>query len=335
MSEVLVHVTRGELVENIHRGDVVVVNGGCEVIAKVGYANKVTYMRSSAKPIQACAVLESGAAEHFGLNEREIAVICASHYAEDFHTDAVASILKKIGLEEKAFLLGETYSLSDKTTSRFLKEGKAARKIYNNCSGKHAGMLALAMHMGYDIKSYDQLESPVQQMMLNTVAEFVGVEKEDINIGIDGCGVPVFGMPIYNMALSYAKMADVNAFEGARRDAVNKIINSMTRYPEMISGTGGFCSELMKATQGRIFGKLGADGVYCLGIRGKGIGLALKIEDGSVKALSCVVIETLKQLDELSHTELEMLQDYYLKENINTQGQKVGEMKSDFKLTFL
>ncbi len=335
MSEVLVHVTRGDLVENIHRGDAVIVKAGGEIVAEVGCPHKVTYMRSSAKPIQACTVIQSGAAEHFGLSEKEIAVICASHYAEDFHIEAVLSILKKIGLDEEAFLLGATYSLNDKITARFLREGKEKSKIYNNCSGKHAGMLALAMHMGYDIKSYDKPENPVQQMMLSTVAEFVGMKQEDIHIGIDGCGVPVFGMPIYNMALSYAKMADITSFEGARGVAVCKIIDSMTTYPEMVSGTGGFCSELMKATKGRIFGKLGADGVYCLGIRDKGIGLALKVEDGSAKALSCVVIEALKQLHELSDIELKALESFYIKENINTQGRKVGEMKTDFKLAFL
>ena len=335
MSEELVYVTRGELIENIHRGDVAVVNARGEIIAKVGNPHKVTYMRSSAKPIQACAVIESGATEHFSLNEKEIAVICASHYAEDFHTEAVLSILEKIGLDEEAFLLGATYSLNDNITSQFLREGKEKRKIYNNCSGKHSGMLALAMHMGYDIKTYDKLENPVQQMMLETVAEFVAMKKEDINIGIDGCGVPVFGMPIYNMALSYAKMADVSSFEEERREAVNKIVDSMTKYPEMIAGTGGFCSELMKVTNGRIFGKLGADGVYCLGIRGKGIGIALKVEDGSAKALSCVVIEALRQLDELSDSEFKMFESFYIKENINTQGRKVGEMKPDFRLSFL
>lgn len=332
MSEILIHVTRGNVVENIHRGDIAIVDSEGSLIAWKGDPQKYTYMRSCAKPLQASAVLESGAASRFGLQGKEIAIMCASHYAESFHTEAVQSILSKIGLQEESLTLGETYSMSEAVKDHMLRSSQAKRKLYNNCSGKHAGMLALAAHKDYDISDYIQKSHPVQQTMLETVAEYCDYDADKIEIGIDGCGVPVFALPIYNMALSYAKLADRNKLQAERKQAAEVLVKAMTNYPEMISGTGGFCSELMKHTKGRILAKLGADAVYCVSILDRNIGIAVKIEDGNVKVLSSVVMEVLMQLNALTQEEIALLEGFHVKENINSAKCTVGEIHPVFQL---
>lgn len=334
MSEVLVHVTRGNSIENIHRGNIAVIDRSGKLIAKAGNPYQATFMRSCSKPMQASAVLESGAAEQFGLDDREIAIMCASHYSEDFHVQAVLSILYKIGLDESYLKCGPTYSINEKVTEDYLRKGHTKKSTFNNCSGKHAGMLALALKCGYDVRTYNLLENPVQQRMLKTVAEYAEVDAEDIGLGIDGCGVPVYELPLFNIALAYSKLADTGLLRGKRRAAANKIISSMTRYPEMISGTGGFCTELMKHTNGKLVAKLGADAVYCVGAIGKGIGIAVKIEDGNMKVLSSAVVEVLRQLQLLDDDELKALWQFHIKDNINTLGDKVGEVRPAFTLAF-
>ena len=335
MSEILLNVTRGNNVENIHRGDIAVVDSQGNLIAYKGDWGKVTFMRSCAKPLQASTVLESGAAEHFNLEDKEIAIMCASHYAEKFHTDTVEGILNKIGLSEESLMLGASYSLKENVTEEMVRSGEVRRKLFNNCSGKHAGMLALAVHKGYDKSSYMELENPIQQAMLKTVAEYCEYDVGKIGIGIDGCGVPVFALPIYNMALAFAKLADRSKLQGERKKAAEKLVKCMTSYPEMIAGTGGFCSELMRHTKGRILAKLGADGVYCVSLLDKNIGIAVKVEDGNVKASSSAVMETLIQLNALMQEEIQLLKGFYIKENINTAKYKVGEIRPVFKLDFI
>ena len=332
MSEVLIHVTRGNVVENLHRGDIAIVDSNGSLIGAKGDHQKYTFMRSCAKPLQASAVLESGAASHYQLEDKEIAIMCASHYAENFHTQAVESILNKVGLKEENLILGETYSMNTAVMQCMIKDGLQRRKLYNNCSGKHAGMLALAIHKGYDIADYIGENHPVQQLMLRAVSEYCEYDADKIAIGVDGCGVPVFALPIYNMALSYAKLADRSKRSNERRVAADAIIKAMTKYPEMIAGTGGFCSELMKHTKGRILAKLGADAVYCISLLDRKIGIAVKIENGNVDVLSCAVMEALIQLQALTEEEIDLLKGFHTKENINSAKCKVGEIRPVFQL---
>ncbi len=332
MSEILLKVTRGGRTENIHRGDIAVVDYNKKLIKYVGNPYKRTFIRSSAKPLQAMAVVESGAYEAYGLNPSELAVMCSSHYAEPFHIDAVSSVFSKIGLTEEFLLLGKTYSLNEEVTQTLCRAGKNKQRIFNNCSGKHAGMLAISEHKKYDLKTYDLLDHPVQQMMLETVADLSEIKADDIGIGTDGCGVPVFELPLFNMALSYAKLANTSALEGSRKNAADLVVESMQSHPQMVAGTGGFCSELMAQSNGKIIGKLGAEAVYCVGLLEKGIGIAVKIEDGNMKVLSSVVMEVLKQLDALDAAEMKALESFHIRENINTKNEKVGEIRPVFTL---
>lgn len=332
MSEILVNVSREPVIENIHRGDIVVVDGEGKTIAYLGDPDKFTYMRSAAKPFQACAVVESGAIDYFGLTERELAVMCGSHYGEEFHVMAVLSILFKIGLDERYLKCGPSYSLNEKVTMEYVKKGIEKKSVFHNCSGKHSGMLAMAMKEEFDVHTYMNAENPVQQRILELIADFTEMDKEKIQIGIDGCGVPVHAMPISNMAKAYMKLANLSHVEKNHVAAARKVAMVMTGYPEMIAGTNAFDSELMRVTRGKLVAKLGADGVYCVGAARSDIGMAIKIEDGNVKVLSSVVLETLKQLELISSEELDELKHFYIKDIKNSQGDKIGEIRPEFKL---
>lgn len=332
MSEILVKETRDPVVENIHRGDIVVVNGEGEKIAYLGDPDKLAYMRSAAKPFQACAVLESGAIDYFGLTERELAVICGSHYAEEFHVLAVLSILYKIGLDERYLQCGPSYSISSKVTMDYVKKGVEKKNVFHSCSGKQAGMLAIAAKEGFDASTYLDINNPVQQMILDVIAYFAEMDREKIIIGVDGCGAPVHAMPLINMAKAYMKLANPSHVDEKHVAPIRKVAMAMTGYPEMIAGTGAFDTELMKVTRGRLVAKLGSDGVYCVGAMRKDMGIAIKMEDGNVKVLPSVVLEALKQLELISHEELEELKHFYTMNIKNSQGDKIGEIKPEFKL---
>lgn len=333
MSEVLVEVTRGALSECLHRGDVAVVDKSGRLIAYAGDAYKVTYMRSSAKPIQAMEVILSGAAEKYNFTDKEIAIMCASHYGEPFHIKTIEGILKKIGCTEHDLLCGITYSIDIKYSLELARKNVKLNEMYNNCSGKHSGMLAICKLKGYDTSNYNNPQHPVQKAMKKVVANMCGIPEDKIIIGTDGCTVPVFGMPLYNMALSYARLANPDGLQDDYKAAAERIYNSVTALPVMTAGTGNFGCALMSAAKGRIIAKLGSDGVYCMGIKGRDIGIAIKIEDGASRALSPSAMQALQDMDVLTNDELDELKDFKIVPNINNLKNKIGEIRPSYHLT--
>ncbi|HXM35677.1 MAG TPA: asparaginase, partial [Pyrinomonadaceae bacterium] len=281
----LVEVIRGAIVESRHRGHVAAVDGEGQLVAYLGNPGTVTYLRSSAKPFQAIPLLTSGAADRFGFTDKEIAIVCASHNGEPIHTATVLSILNRIGLKPEALKCGVHEPFSAAETRNLRARGEEPNVLHNNCSGKHAGMLALALHLGVPTESYDQLDNPIQVLIRDVVARFSGVSTDDIAIGIDGCGVPVFGMSVRAMAQMYAYLvAPPKSFDEATQAACNRIVAAMIKYPEMIGGTAErLDTEMMRAAGGRLISKVGAEGVYTVGVLPcsqwpSGLGLALKIE---------------------------------------------------------
>jgi len=332
MTEILVKVNRGPLVENVIRGFIVAIDPAGHLFAHLGDAERVCYMRSAAKPLQAASAVERGVMEAFSLTQEELAIMCGSHNGEDFHVRTVASILKKIGLEESDLQCGADYSFNLAIREKRLAIGEGKRSIYNNCSGKHAAMLALCVKEGFDVEKYYQPEHPVQQIILQGISEYTGIAEEDIVIGVDGCGVPVFAVPLYNMALAYMRLANPYLLPEYKQKAAARITSAMTSYPQMVAGTGEFCSTLMEVTNGRIIGKLGADGVYCSAVIDGEVAIAVKIEDGNMPALAPVVLRTYRRLDMLTNQEYQKLKHFAVKEVFNCRGEKVGELKADFSL---
>jgi L-asparaginase II len=339
----LVEVLRGGLVESRHRGHVAAVDGDGRTVARLGTPETVTYMRSSAKLPQTVPLLASGAAERYGLTDREAAVVCGSHSGQDVHVEAVVGILSKIGLDESALRCGVHEPFDAQTARELVERGERPGVLRNNCSGKHAGMLALALHLGAPVESYDHPENPVQQSILRAVSRFAGVPAEEISLGVDGCGVPVFGLSVLSMALMYARLvAPPEEFDEEERRACGRIVRAVTSHPEMVGGTRDrFDTKIMLAARGRLVSKVGAEGVYTAGVVPcerwpRGLGLAFKIEDGEDRrARPCVAVETLRQLGVLGGEELEAAAPYASFPVRNHRGEEVGLVRPSFELECL
>lgn len=331
-AQVLVEVTRGPLVENHHRGHVAIVDWRGKLLYSAGDPYYMTYWRSSAKPVQALPVIESGAADRYGITPKDLALFCASHNGETMHTDTVLEILAKIGMDQQLLQCGVHMPYHAQTTKMMTEAGQQPNSLHSNCSGKHAGMLTLVAHKGYDSANYIEEEHPLQQTILDYIADLTGYPREEIAIGIDGCGVPVHGLPLYNMSLAYARMVKPEGADPARVDSCRRIVQAMMAHPEMVGGTDRFCTDLMRVARGKLIGKAGAAGVYSVGVIDAGIGITVKCEDGISRGRDPVVVEILHQLGYLTDEQVEALEKYHRPKNINHRKEKCGEVIPVVKL---
>lgn len=323
MSEPLVNVIRGGRVESIHRGDWVLVDVSGRILAHKGDPMKRTFWRSSAKPFQALPTLEAGAAEKYSMTTEEISLLCASHNGEPRHVETALGLLHKMGLDESALDCGPAQPMLLEAAFETIGRGESFTQLQNPCSGKHSGMLALCLLKGWPLENYIMKDHPVQKEMLKSIAHAVSMEEKDIGIAIDGCGVPVFELPLYNMALAYARLSLPEAyFEGVGLRAAKTVAHAMTTAPFFVAGTRRLDTNLMEATQGRILAKLGAESVYCVSLMTKGIALVLKIEDGSYRAIDPVVIDLLSRMGALTASELEAL-SYHRKPLLRNQRKEI------------
>lgn len=340
IAEPLVEVKRGSITESRHRGHVVAVEPDGTIVASLGFPPTVTFPRSSAKPFQALPLLVTGAADRFGFTDREVALACGSHNGEPIHTELAASMLRKIGLGPEALKCGAHEPYGTEAALELRSRGEQPNALHNNCSGKHAGMLAVAVHLDAPIENYDSPENPVQKAIADAMSKFSEVAVTDMVVGVDGCGAPIFGITMKAMALAYARLVSPPpSFDKATRDACERIVRAMSTYPELIGGTSErLDTELMRAAPGRLISKVGAEGVYTAGIKPceewpKGLGLALKIEDGDDKrARPTVVIESLRQLGVLRDESLEAVARYAFFPVRNRRGDLVGEISASFSL---
>ncbi len=337
---VLVEVWRGPIIESLHRGHLVAVDGEGNTIAEIGDAETVTFIRSSGKPFQAIPLITSGAADRFGLTEKEIAIACGSHSGQPIHVETAQSILQKIGLDASALKCGVHEPFSPEVARELVTHQQSPNVLQNNCSGKHAGMLALAKHLGAPTETYDSPDNAVQQHILSAVSQFSDMPPQEIKIGTDGCGVPVFALSVRAMALMYARLVHPpEHFDATVKNACRRIVHAMTTYPEMVGGTKDrLDTELIHAGGGRLISKIGAEGVYTVGVLPcdqwrTGIGFALKIEDGDDKrARPPAVIEALRQLSVLHDREISSLALYAPTPITNRRGEQVGEARAAFSL---
>lgn len=336
MPAILIKTYRGNLVENIYRGDISIVDKEGKTIFLGGDDKKVTYWRSAAKPIQVIPVICSGAAEKYNFTDKEIAIMVSSHNGEEKHIKLIYNILDKIHLNEKSLLCGVCPPIHRPTAKYLHQNGIKISPVYNPCSGKHVAQLSLCQYYGWSVYDYYKLEHPVQQMILKIVAKVTKYPKEKIYLGIDGCGVPVFGLPIKNMSLAYMRIANWNLLPPEYQQAAKKIFLSMTKYPDIVGGTERFDTDLMRASEDRLLAKPGGDGVFCIGVRREhgnhGMGITIKMESGNMKFLPIVVMRILDQLKILSKEKINKLKKYrplYIK---NYRKEKVGQFISDFKL---
>jgi len=337
MSEVLIRVSRGVHGESFHRGAIAVVDHRGNLVDQVGDPEFSTFLRSCAKPFQALPIVESGAVDRFGFTPAELACMCGSLNGQDYQVQAVLSILTKIGLSEDHLQCGVHAPIHRPTAEQLEEEGKNPRPIHHNCAGKHAAMLALCVFYAWPTETYPHPQHPVQQLILGKISEMTGVPKEEIKMGIDGCGVPVFALPLRHLALAFAKLAITPNPEGkAIADSdrpLHRLMKAVLDHPEMIAGDERICTDVMRLAPRKVFAKAGAEGSYGLSLMERGLGIAIKIEDGNPRALNPVVIEVLRQYEILEGEALKMLQSYGPKTPIfNFRKDLVGEIEPIFQL---
>lgn len=329
-SAILANVIRGETVESVHRGHMIVIDGSGETILSLGSPDTVTFFRSACKAFQAIPFITSGAADDLGYSEEEIALACSSHSGEARHVRVAQLMLERAGLTEAYLRCGTHLPFNEKEAERMQRAGEYPTQLHNNCSGKHAAMLAFAKHIGADLTTYDLPENPVQQAILETIALFAEVPLNEIKIGIDGCAAPNFALPVSAMAKSFLNLiSPPESFPRDVREACGRIVSAMTNFPELIGGNERLDTMLMLAAPGKIISKVGADGVWLCGVLPsekypKGLAIALKVEDGDDKRARPVVgVEILKQLGILSSEDLPELSPMPIK---NRRGDVVGRV---------
>lgn len=329
---IVAKVYRGPIIDLTHIGYIAVVSHEGELLHHYGDAKRMTYIRSCAKPIQALVALESGAVDAYGISEEELALFCASHNGEIIHTDTIKRILAKAGLGVEFLQCGTHPSLTSSVAKELEKQGVVLDNANSNCSGKHSGMLVGSHYLGDELSSYLSLEHPVQQRILNTLAQICEYPKEKIVIGIDGCGVPVHALPLQSFAHGIAKLSKPEVFESKRCENVKRITQAMVKYPYMVAGRERLCTDLMLTCQGKLFAKLGADGYYTVGLLDKGIGLSFKIEDGKIPIVEALAVHTLYQLGYITKEEFNAMERYHKIEVKNHRGEIVGRTEFDFAL---
>ncbi len=335
---VLVEVRRGAITESRHRGAIAIADANGKTIARLGDDRLITSTRSTIKPIQALPFITSGAASRFNATDKEVAVVCASHEGEPMHTETVAAMLARAGLDESALRCGAHAPYNAETAERLQREGKPFTQLHNNCSGKHAGMLLTAVYRGLEIDDYVSPEHPIQREIIATLKRLGGLD-EDLPIAIDGCSAPTFAVPLNSIAVAFARLVNPASLSDELPHAARRIVRAMIDYPEMIGGTKRFDTDLIRAARGKLIAKVGAEAVYGIGILpserfSRGLGIAIKVEDGSYRGLGPTVIETLAQIGALDKKELTELASYHRPIIENRRNLKVGEVRAIFNLGF-
>ena len=332
----IVNETRGDVVDLQYYGHIALVDASGKKLWGVGDPNRVTYSRSSAKPMQAIPVIESGAADRYGITQEELAVMCASHAGDDGHVQAVVSILEKAGLHEGYLQCGSHEPMSADMMAKHRNESITPVAVHNNCSGKHAGMLITAKALGGNIKDYYRPEHPIQEEITRIIAQTCDHDAAHIKLGVDGCGVPVHAMPLHKFAHGYARMSVPQVLGPDREKTAQRITSAMINNPWMVGGTNNFTSELMKMFGDRLFCKYGANAFFAIGLKESGIGIAMKIEGGQSCAIPLASVAVLEKISAISAEEADSarkLNSYLSAKYVkNHRGEIIGQRETIFDL---
>ena len=324
-----VEALRGDVVESVHRVHVAIAHADQGLIASAGNPAHKSFVRSSIKMFQALPFVEAGGVERFQLTGEELALCAASHGGEAFHVAAARSILEKAGLTEAALACGPHLPLHQPTANAMLCAGETAGHIHNNCSGKHAGMLAHCVQQQWVTNGYHNAAHPMQRRVLSTLTKWMRIDAEDVDSGIDGCGLPTFAIVLDAVAEGCARFAAAIA---AGDPAPAAIFNAMVAHPEYVAGTDRLDTDLMRAAGTRLFAKVGAEGFYCAGIPSMKLGVALKVEDGSKRAAEPAILAVLRHIDAIGEAELDLLTKYARPNILNTRNEVVGSFRTTLEI---
>ncbi|MFQ5935455.1 MAG: asparaginase [Acidiferrobacterales bacterium] len=323
---VLVDALRGDMIESCHRGAAAVADVNGKLVAAWGDVEQPVFSRSAIKPVQALPLIESGAADRFGLNDEEIALACASHGAEPAHVERLTRWLVRIGVNESDLECGPHLPLNEQASADLLRSGQQPSPLHNNCSGKHAGFLTTAVHLGEPVRGYIRAEHPVQQRARRVLEEMSGADLTDAPAGIDGCGVPVVGLSLRATARAMALLACPEKLAPARAAAAARVLRAMTRQPFMVAGSGRFCTDVMR-TGAAVAVKIGAEGAFTAALPGRCLGVALKIDDGAGRAASVAMGAILQALGVLRRGVHEALASHLRPRVRNHAGVVVGSLR--------
>lgn len=333
---ILANVIRGETVESIHRGHVIAIDGNGEKVLSLGSPEMVTFFRSACKPFQALPFITSGACDAYGYSDEEIALACASHSGEARHVRIAQLMLERADLTEAYLRCGTHLPFNEKESERMQRGGEHPTQLHNNCSGKHAAMLATAKHMGADLATYDDIDNPIQQSILETISLFTGVPLKKISVAIDGCAAPNFALPLSSMAKSFLSLiSPPDEFPRDVRDACKRLVGAMSKFPELIGGVERLDTMLMQAASGKIISKVGADGVWLAAILPgqqwpAGLAIALKIDDGDDRrGRPVVAVELLKRFGAIGPDDLREISPMLVK---NRRGDIVGRVEANAEI---
>ncbi|MCC6241212.1 MAG: asparaginase [Gemmatimonadaceae bacterium] len=318
-------VSRGGLVESRHRVHVAVVSADSQLLIAARDPHVTTWWRSCAKPFQVMPLLQSGQFDALGWGVDELALACASHGGEPEHVALAERMLHRLGLDHTALACGPHEPLSTRGAELLRATSLAPSRLHNNCSGKHAAMLARAVAEGWPTETYADHEHGVQRGAHTAVSAWSGMPTAHIARGVDGCGVTVFGQPISHMAFAYARLV---AAAARGDDAPARVVQAMTTRAALVGGTDRFDTVLMDACGGAVVCKVGAEGVHTLGLVGRGIGIALKVEDGSARAQYLAVLSVLEALDALPAAPPTLLDELACRSIRNTRGDVVGASRT-------
>lgn len=327
MSKIAIELLRHDRVESRVSADVAVVDSLGNIRYWYGDPERATFWRSSAKPFQAMPIIESGAADTFSFGPREVAITCASHGGEAMHLELVQDLLNRIDASPNDLNCGIHPPSHRDSALALVARGEEPNVLHNNCSGKHTGMLTLARALNAPLAHYEDPAHPVQKAIRRNVAYMADVNETDLYTGTDGCGVPTFYLPLTRMAYSYARLVDPRGLEPVKAASSLIISEAMRTHPELISGTGRLEVTLAEATDHRLVAKGGAEAVFCLGIPDRGLGLAVKVDDGNSRVIPTLVASTLEQMGILNLAERRALEPLLNPEIRNHAGTLVGNIR--------
>lgn len=332
MSDVAIEFWRGQRVESRVHADVAVVDSLGHIRYWFGDPGRSAFWRSSAKPFQAMPVIQSGGADRYHFGPREVAMVCASHGGEPMHVELVQDLLTRIDATMGDLICGIHPPSHRPSADKLLKNGREPEVVHNNCSGKHTGMLTLARALEVPLLGYELPQHPVQEAILKNVAYMTGLREDSLYTGTDGCGVPTFYLSVERMAYGFARLVDPRGLDTAYAASSMIVAEAMRMHPELVSGTGRLEVTLAEATDHRFVAKGGAEAVFCLGIPDRGLGLAVKIDDGVARAMPTLVASILKQMDVLSPQEQMKLEPLLHPKILNHAGTHVGEIRPVLEL---
>lgn len=324
---ILAEVVRGNWVENRHRGAFCLSDASGKRLLEIGDVEREIFPRSAIKSMQALAMFQSGAVDAYKLDDETLALACASHHGEAEHVAGVTKTLELLGFSEKDLECGAHVPTDRAARKALANAAGLPTQLHNNCSGKHAGMLAVAKALDIDKTGYVKSEHDVQKLVRLGVEEIMGVPMTEQKCGTDGCSIPTWAAPLHNFATGFARMATGDALGPELAKASQRVFDAATSHPFLVRGTNGLDTDVMAAFKGRLMLKIGADGVFCGALRDSGLGFALKIDDGNMPASEVTIANLLLAISAPKAQEKEILERYASKTNTNWRGIDVATLQ--------